>query len=89
MTPEAPPAASEALSGTAETPGARRIAAAFARAAVIGAQMIPLPYRARKFMVPASTNCAAQMKSPSFSLLSSSRTMTIFPLRIASTASSI
>ena len=36
MTPEAPPAASEALSGTAETPGARRIAAAFARAAVDG-----------------------------------------------------
>ena len=36
MPPEAPPAASEALSGTAETPGARRIAAAFARAAVDG-----------------------------------------------------
>ena len=52
-------------------------------------QMRPLPSLAMKLMASGVANCAARVRSPSFSLPSSSHTTTIRPCRMSSSASSI
>ena len=61
---------------------------ASARASVIGAQISPRPSLAIKFTTSGLALAAAVMKSPSFSLSSSSTTMTNLPALIASMADS-
>jgi len=55
----------------------------------IGRQMRPFPYVAMKLMSSAVTSSAAIVRSPSFSLSSSSQTMTILPALMSSMMSSI
>ena len=52
-------------------------------------QMSPRPSLAMKLIFSAVANCAAIVRSPSFSRSSSSQTMTILPSRRSSSASSI
>ena len=55
----------------------------------MGMQMSPLPCTAMKFTFSVVANCAAQMKSPSFSRSGSSVHRMILPARKSSSASSI
>ena len=52
---------------------------------VIGMQIRPRPWRARKLILSGETNSAANTRSPSFSRSSSSTRITISPARIAET----
>ncbi len=59
------------------------------RCGVSARQMRPRPSLAMKLMFSAVANCAASVRSPSFSRSSSSQTMTMRPSRRSSSASSM
>ena len=59
------------------------------RSGVSDRQISPRPSFAMKLIASGVTNCAASIRSPSFSRFSSSHTTTIRPARISSSASSI
>ena len=59
------------------------------RSSVSGAQIKPLPCVAMKFIISGVAISAAAIKSPSFSLFSSSTTITTFPFFISVIASEI
>jgi hypothetical protein len=59
------------------------------RSGVSARQISPRPSLAMKLIASGVANCAAIVRSPSFSRFSSSQTITIRPRRISSSASSI
>ena len=59
------------------------------RSRVSGRQISPRPSLAMKLIASGVANCAASVRSPSFSRFSSSQTTTIRPRRMSSIASSI
>jgi hypothetical protein len=59
------------------------------RSGVSARQIRPRPWMAMKLIASGVANCAARVRSPSFSRFSSSHTTTIRPPRISSIASSM
>ncbi len=59
------------------------------RSSVSARQIRPLPWVAMKLTASGVANCAASVRSPSFSRFSSSQTTTIRPRRMSSIASSM